>query len=429
MIPSQFWLVIFILTAAVQADAQAAYRLDDCFLAALKHNQSIAIEEEQIKQAEERYSRASGSFLPSINGVASYTRLPKPSGAETAFTRVERPEIKITATQPIFKGLREYAALRKSKADVVVSEYRRRAAEVLLYEDLAQNYYQILSFEQDLKNLNAQLELSRRRVSELEERRKIGRSRTSELLTVQSAVLTLEAQVATVGRDLYSAREAFVFLSGLDRNTELVSDDQLSPGAVEDLKVYLDKIETRPDIQALVKATESADESVSIAKGGHLPSVDVTANYYLKRTGIQESQKWDVTAQLVLPLYAGGSIQSSLREAASVRQQSELSLTAGRRKAEQEIRSYWQTTQINQIELKALARAAELAERNYNEQNKEYRYGLVNNLEVLQSLNTFQEARRSLDRARIQAKLNFVRLQAAAALQPSRQLGQGGSAK
>ena len=401
----------------------AAHNLDDCFKAALSRSETIAIEEEQVQQAEERYSRARGSLFPTINAIGSFTRLPEPSGQETAFTKVERPEARITATQPIFRGLREFAALKATQLDVAAEQDGKRAAKISLYRDVAENFYQIMSLEQDLRNLKEQIALSQRRVSELTSRRKIGRSRTSEVLTVQSTVATLEAQAATLQATLVGVREAFAFLTGLEQHATL-KDTETVPSRIDPVYVFLKRIEQRPDVAALVKQAEVADQNVSIARGAHLPTVDVSGNYYLKRTGVQESQKWDVTALLVVPLFAGGAIQSQVREASSQRRQSELALSAVRRRAEQEIRSLWQYVQIDQKQLDALVRAAELAERNYHEQTKEYGFGLVTNLDVLQSLNVFQEARRNLDRIRYQAKLDIIRLEAAVAIRPKSQKSQ-----
>ena len=48
-------------------------------------------------------------------------------------------------------------------------------------------------------------------------------------------------------------------------------------------------------------------------------------------------------------------------------------------------------------------------------QLKDYRYGLVNNLDVLQSMSIMLDARRSLDKALVQAKINKTLLDIAAA--------------
>ena len=53
------------------------------------------------------------------------------------------------------------------------------------------------------------------------------------------------------------------------------------------------------------------------------------------------------------------------------------------------------------------------AEESYRLQTKEYRLGLVNNLEVLESMNAMEEAKRNFDRAVLKTKLDLLRLKAA----------------
>jgi outer membrane protein TolC len=62
--------------------------------------------------------------------------------------------------------------------------------------------------------------------------------------------------------------------------------------------------------------------------------------------------------------------------------------------------------------------ATDAARKNYETQQRDYRFGLVTNLDVLQALTVFQENQRALDRARYTAKLNYLRLQAAAVRRP-----------
>lgn len=392
-----------------------AQSLDECFKAALKRSEAVAIEEQLIEQAEARLSQAKGSFLPRIDGVASYTRLPNPSGQVTQFTRPERPEVRITGSQAIFRGFSEFAALRKAKLDTAAQEELKRAAANTLYQDVASNFYNVLSLEQDLRNLEAQLNLSRKREAELSARRRIGRSRVSEVLSVESTIATLKSQIAATQAQLAAAREAFAFLTGFDQNTKL-NDQELVKEKIGPLETYLSRIDSRPDLAATRLQHESAEESIAIARGGHLPAIDIGGNYYLKRVGVLESQKWDFQATLTLPIFAGGAIQSQVRQAAAAQRAAELQLLAAKRRAEQEVRTLYQFVLADKAQVEALERAAEIAERNYNVQNKEYRLGLVTNLEALQALNAFYDARRSLDRARFATKLDIARLEAAVAL-------------
>ncbi len=91
-----------------------------------------------------------------------------------------------------------------------------------------------------------------------------------------------------------------------------------------------------------------------MARGAHLPSLDLNANRYLERSGSLENVDWDVQLALTIPLYAGGSVQSRVREAQSQSTQAELGVSQAQRQAEQEIRSFHQTVVLDRSQLDAL---------------------------------------------------------------------------
>ncbi len=136
-----------------------------------------------------------------------------------------------------------------------------------------------------------------------------------------------------------------------------------------------------------------------------------------------QDSTWDVQLVLSIPIYSGGVFQSRVREADSQRTQAELGASQIRRQAEQEIRSVYQSVGFDRAQLSALETATDAARKNYEAQLRDYRLGLVTNLDVLQALTTYQENLRALDRARYATKLDYIRLQAAAMRRPAPQEG------
>jgi len=413
-------LLISCLSAAAAEPAAGALSLDDYFAAALLRSEVVASQSELIQQAEERYQQANASLLPSVNGVVSslwQEPLPSATTSTSSTLQSHQPLAKLMATQPLFRGFREFAALRQTRALVDAQNADYQNARVQLFKDVAQNFYNVLSLEQDLKNLDEQIRQNLDREKEIQGRVRIGRSRTSELLTVQTTVSTLRAQVQQLQGQLRVAREALAFLSGLEATTPL-NDIEALPAALEPQETALSRLALRPDIKASQKRLTAAQENVSVAQGAHLPSIDLNGNYYFRRPGVLDDVDWDVQIALTVPIYAGGLLQSKKREAVSQRTQAELTASQVTRQAEQEVRSLYQGLLFDQTQLEALGTATEAARKNYEAQRHDYRLGLVTNLEVLQALTAYQENQRALDRARYNTKLDYVRLQAATALRP-----------
>jgi outer membrane protein len=416
-------LVLALLLASVgvvPSQAAEALTLDDYFAAALQRSEGVAIQSELIQQAEERYRQANSTLLPTLTGIASYTWL-EPTSAGSSSTSnnpTRQPHARLSATQPLFRGFREFAALRQNKALLGAQNQDYRNAQVQLFKDTAQNFFDILAFEQDLKNLDEQISQNAKRETELRNRTRIGRARPGEVLTVQSTISTLRAEVERLQGQLQAAREVLAFLSGLDATTPL-RDTETLPATLEPLAEYLAQLPRRPDVQASRQRFVAADEAIGVQRGARLPSLDLNANHYLERRGSLADVDWDVQIALSVPIYAGGVIQSRVREAASQRNQAELTASQVKRQAEQEIRATYQSVVFDRTQLEALEKATDAARKNYEAQLRDYRLGLVTNLDVLQALTTFQENQRALDRARFQAKADYLKLQAAAMRRPA----------
>jgi outer membrane protein len=409
-----------LVTAANPGHAAEALTLDEYFVAALKRSEVVATQIELIRQAEEHYTQANSALRPTVNGVASYTRQdPIPAGDLSNSTSPNRQSLtKLTATQPLFRGFREFATLRQTKALLGAQDQDYRNARTQLFKDVTQNFYTVLSIEQDLKNFSEEINQNIDREKELNGRVRIGRSRIGEVLFVQSTISTLRAQVEQLQGQLSTAREAFAFLSGLVPTT-LLRDTEDLPANLEPLDDYLARLELRPDVIASQQRLSAAQENTKVARGAHLPSLDLNANRYLERTGNLKDSTWDVGIALTVPIYAGGLLQSKVSEAMSLRTQNELSASQVSRQAEQEIRSTYQGVVFDRSQLDALEKATESARKNYEAQRRDYRLGLVTNLDVLQALTAFQENQRALDRARYVTKLDYLKLQAAAVRRPA----------
>ena len=414
------------VSAEQPASAQnSALTLEQCYEASLKRSEVIASQVELITQAEEHIRQAKGNLLPAVNAGASYFWQAAPSTLfGSTYSPSSQPLLKLSATQPIFHGMREYAALKQTKNLASAQRFATRQAEIQLYKDVAQAFYNTVSLERDLATIQRELGQYRKRIAELNARIRIGRSRVSEVLTVQSVMATLQSQAEQVRGQLQVSRETLAFLTGFEAGIALrdAEDLSLEPAQGGRVAEYLSAIERRPDVQADQERQNAAEDNVRVAEGAHLPTIDLSANYYLVRSGSLQNVSWDANLGISLPIFAGGVLQSKVREAASQLRAAEESLSRTRRLAVDEIRSTLETYIADYNQMMKLEEAVRLASKNYGEESREYRLGLVTNLDVLQALTSQTENLRAFDRARSSVKLDWARLQAAVAKRPERSI-------
>ncbi len=395
--------------------------LTECFLAALERSEAMAIQSEWIIQAEERVKQSFGTVLPTVSGTASrlwQEPINAAVGANPNFNSIQ-DNVRFSATQPLFRGLREFAALQQSKRLLDAQGFARKQAESQLYQDVATSFYAVMSLDQELENLTGEIALYGKRVSELEERARIGRSRKTEVLSVEAAVAGLRAQADGLRGQIKVARETLSFLTGLPADLILrESEPELETRIPSGVENWVARVARRPDVAAAEQTLEAANEAHSIAFGAHLPSLDLNGNYYLARPGLLNNSRWDAKLLLTLPIFSGGAIQSRVREAASQMRQSEFTLGLTRRRAATEIRQAFATWESDSAQVKSLETAAKLSESDHESRVREYRFGQVTNLDVLQAMTAWRAAKRALDRARFVVRLDVVRLEAVASIRP-----------
>lgn len=390
--------------------AIAAITLDEAYQAAVARTENIPLSQTRIDQAEERATQAQSPFLPILSIGAQYQQQDLQQHAlfaNQSFTR-------LVLSQNLFAGGRDWATLHSRKFDVASEKHNLSSDKINLFSAIAQNFYFILSNEHDVLNIQKILSLTQERANVIHERTAIGKSRRIELLAAKAQVSVLEAQLLAAQGQVMTARDQFALLTGLERHASL-DDQQELTFELEAIEHYLKHIDERPDIEALKASSNALHTAVSAAKAGHYPSLNAFGNYYLTRNGPQENNKWDFGLTLNLPLFAGGLINAQVQEAKYRELQAELLVSQRKRQAETEIRTAYDTIANCIKQIKSLESALRSTEQNYKEQERNYRFGQANNLDVIQALNLFQDTKRTLDRTRYQAMAAWANLKAATA--------------
>ncbi len=416
MICFQVFVFILFLLIPAWAGADQPLTLKDCFKAALKRSEVLATQQELVVQAEETYHRAWGAILPTINSSYTYLHQNAPgfmSSGNTS-TSAGQQTLSVTADQPLFRGFSDFAAVHEEKSFIKAQEEARQWAGMQLYSDVAAAFYTCLAVQKDLSVLDNELELYQKRIKELQERFNIGRSRTTEVLTVQSAQAILKAQREQVLGQMEVAREVLAFLTGLDQDVQLDDTDDV-PVNLGTLESYQSQVNARPDIIAAQKNVDAFKSNVSVARGAYLPSVDLISDYYAERPNQENKANWDVEIAVTLPIFTGGITSSKVKTAESLKRQSEIQLSQVERLALEDVRSLHHDLKAELSQMSALQEAFNISEENYKANVKDYEYNLVTNLDVLQALTAYQDTQRSLEKMRYQAKIDYNQLEASVA--------------
>jgi outer membrane protein len=419
----------FCFVPAHNAQAQSGVlTLEECFAKSMATNESLAIRKEDIHIAEAHTLQAWGTVLPHVDVRASellQDTQTTASGDESVggtFTRRSRPEVAVTLRQPLFQGLREFQALKVAGAEKNRNTFQWDSARQSLLGDVTKAYYVVLELERELSILQSIRGTLGQRIHEMQTRIQVGKSRETELFTNRSQLSSSEAEIAKTRGDILAARQTLAFLIGQDEVTERLKDDFPVPAQTPPLTSFLQKKTDRPDIAAARENERLAKGQWKYEKGARLPRVDMEANYYPYRVGFLSDIDWDVTFNLNLPVFQGGTTRGRIKEAKAAFQQSCLGHEETVRRSETEVkRAYYNLVAAKSRE-GALSRAEQLSGWNYGAQTKEYELGLVNNLDVIQSLSDWQSRRLEHNLSHFETKLAYLELLLAAGDMPPKEL-------
>jgi len=411
-----------ILFSPVASAKPSGMSLADCYHAALKHSDEVAISDEEIHQAETQFTQALGSVLPKI-ALLVKEELQDPASTTSAtntfqqtFTRLSTPSVAVNMQVPIFHGFKEFQALKLSRANEAQKALLKKDVERLLMEDVAVSFFTIANIERDIQTTQKILRTSQSQLGELKKFVDLGKSRESELAQQQTSIALLDADIEQKKGDLKVAYELMSFFTGLDPQPKIQLEDPVSE-KLEPKDYYVERSYARADVQAAQQGITLAQGEVKLRKGDLYPQVDLDANYYPYRVGFLKEIKWDTTISMNAPLFNWESI-GLIREAKSKEKQAELRAEQTRRLAETEIKRSYDSYQSSRNQYGKYQTAATLAQKTYDLQLGDFRLGLINNLDVLVTQRTWFDALRQRDVAETSVWLDWFKLMVRSGVMP-----------
>ncbi|MCY1210689.1 type I secretion outer membrane protein, TolC family [compost metagenome] len=164
---------------------------------------------------------------------------------------------------------------------------------------------------------------------------------------------------------------------------------------------------------------ETAQRETNKAKAGHLPSVDLVASYgFTNQTGSATQaisthyNASQIGVQLTMPIFAGGQIQSRVRETLALADKAASDLEFARRTAAQTARQTYSGVSNGLAQVKALEAAERSATSAVESNQLGYEVGVRINIDVLNAEAQLFSTRRDLAKARYDTIMNGLRLKA-----------------
>jgi outer membrane protein/protease secretion system outer membrane protein len=195
-----------------------------------------------------------------------------------------------------------------------------------------------------------------------------------------------------------------------------VSALQLSAPEPANLDEWTRKAEaSSPEIKAMQARLDAARREVSKSQAGHLPTLDAVAQWSnsgsenITRVNSRYENK-TIGLQLNIPLYSGGYVNSTIRQAVAEQTRAEETLEALRRDLGVRVHKEYRGVSEGVLRVRALEQAARSAEQMMKSTQMSLKAGSRTQLDVLNAQQQYTLALRDLAQARMVYLLSKVRL-------------------
>lgn len=403
---------LVLLVSAIFLKSAAAVTLKESYESALATNMGEKINETLINQSVELKKQNQGNYLPKLSARGTYLKQDN--------VNVDQKTIGLNLAHSIYRGGRDSYAVESSEKNIIIAKNQQLLDRLNLYSNVILSYYNYFLNLNDYKNLELLKKQSQERVNETRKRVQVGRSRSGELLQAEAQLAAVDAQLFNGLGLVKESEERFYILTGLNKEKNPFTETIEIPESVNSIDPFLTAAYKRQDVKNRELRVEIADLDISSAKSQYYPTLDLASNYYFNKrnTTTFRDSKWDIGLTLNFPLFEGGTTKSRVSEFVQKREQSIYLLDDYKKTIQLDITSKYETYRRYLDQVKAFDKAQEKAEKSYEVASRDYRLGLISNLDVLSSLNLYLDSKRNSEKTKIQAMMNYKLLVATSGVLP-----------
>jgi outer membrane protein len=392
-------------------------RANDPVFAAARAGRDAGIEKE---------AQGRSQLLPTLSLSASRSETGQDVKLSTAPTTYKynypTDSYGLTLTQPIYRK-QNFASYGQGKAEAAKAEFDLMSAEHDLMLRAAAAYLGTLA-TQDAHEFAKSEKLAIDRLRTLAQRNfSVGQSTLVDVHEAQARYDVAVAQEILAFNLLDVRRESIRVLTGEPAGALVPLSGQRPPKDPKplDIEYWATRAEQQnPQVKSREQIMASAREEVEKSRGGHHPTLDLSAAHTYSDAGGSvngfgiESTSNQVALLFNLPLYQGGQTTSRVREAVARLEEARQRLDSARRQAAQQAReAYWAVT-TGLSRAKALKLALDSNQRSLDTTVLAYERGVRNGVDVLNAQRELFRARLEFSRSRYDYLFEHLKLRAAA---------------
>lgn len=413
---------------ACHAGAVSAMSLQQAYEAALKNDPAYRMNYYENEFGKENRILGRAGLLPNISASYSASR----NRADiTALDGLGRNSL----THPNYISRSSVLQLRQPIVNLeAIARYRQGATQTKqsaaqFEANTAEVALRVVGAYADTLFADDQLSLARVQRDLYSENQKVnkrlfekGEGTKTDVLETQARVDLAEAQLIEAQDNLTAQRNSLEGVVGMEVGTldKLGPDfrfDTLTPATFEEWKAIA--LTNNHDLVAARLAVEVARLEIGKQRAGHAPRLDFVAVYSkgdseTLNTYTQDTVNRSIGIQLNVPIYAGGAVNATTRQAVASYERAKADLEVKTNKVMIELRKAHDLTVSSVARVGALVKATESGKELMKATEQSIKGGVRINLDLLNAQQQLFASQRDLAQARYSYLLGLLRLRAAA---------------
>jgi outer membrane protein len=437
-----------LLAVALSASATAgAANLLDVYERALQNDPQIREADATRLANREAKPQALSALLPQLNATASYTKdnqdsdrssfQPNDTGGFFVYKSRSKSDIDTKAwsvrlVQSVFHW-EQWATLKRADSQVAQAEADYSAAQQDLIVRTSQRYFNVLAAQDTLDAAVAAEQAFGRQLEQANKRFEVGLIAITDVKEAQAAHDSSVAAVIAAKRTLATNKELLRELTGEAFDTLASPTDELPlnpPEPADEDRWVSAALEQNLTLTSSRLAVDIARDNVSIARGGHYPSldlvgthtrnnqdgsIDVTSPFIFNDVPGDGTLKDDsISLQLTFPIYSGGGTSSRVRQQVYLQRAARERLERTARETERQTRDSYLGVLSEISRVKALKQALESSQTALQATEAGFDVGTRTTVDVLDARRQLFDAQTNFARSRYDYLLDVISLKQAA---------------
>jgi outer membrane protein len=403
------FISVMLLTGSV-AMAQKQWTLQDCIDYAMANNITLQKSKLQKESATEDLKGAKAALLPTLSASTNQSLGYQPwkdTGMAyvtngTVNTKVDKTSYNgsysLSGQWTVWNGNRNINTVKLDQFSEEQAELQAQETANSIQERIAQIYSQILYLAENVKVNEQMLETSLKNEERGQEMVNVGKMSKADLAQLSAQRANDEYSIVEAKSQLMNYKLQLKQLLEITDDEQFdvaipeIGDDQVLAQIPEMQTVYEQALLSRPEIERLQLAIKSSDVSVSIAKAGWMPSVNLTGGITTSTNSLSGTDwgsqiKSNVNTSLgvgvTMPIYDGRSTKTAVNKAKISQLQAQLNLQDQQKTLYSDIQQYWLNAWTNQQKYQAAKSSVESAQQSYDLLSEQFRLGLKNIVELM----------------------------------------------